>query len=540
MKRTALISVIIVISAAIFFGCNNLLDVDSERYVFDDEYDMSATNDTLYSLFGIFSQLEKLSDDYFLLGEVRADLVDVTENSAEALKQISEFRIKRDNKYISIDDYYSVINNCNYIISKIDTSVVRSGKKVMYKTYAAVKAIRAWTYMQVALNFNKVIYFEKPLLSIQESLRAYPEYDLTQLAPILIADLEPWKDVEIPQLGTVHSYSFSSSFFPIRFILGDLYLWTGKYIEAATEYHDLMYKQGYIINPNYRSTRQVINGAFTGVRYYVWDGAFLNSSPENITSIVSSNQYDYRFDLDSIILNYQLKASDKSIENWKKQKYIYTNQLDTIGDLRLDASVKGNLIVERNNYSGVEPNENTKNYIFKYFFINPSGNTAKQVMPYRVSLLYLRYAEAVNRMGKPHLAMAVLKSGLNRLNINNRNIVPEKEKSTPLQSFMDFTDTRFDNNIGIRSRGLGNTQIDTTFFIIPKGVDTTEYVEDLIVNELALENAFEGNRFHDLMRISIRRDDNLYLATKIAAKHKNDSIAISTKLSDRERWYIRF
>lgn len=540
MKRINIISVIIVITAVLITSCNNLLDVDSERYVFDNEYDLTATNDSLYSLFGLFTQLEKISDDYFLLGEVRADLVDVTENSGEALKQINEFRIQRDNKYICIDDYYSVINNCNYIISKLDTSVTRGGQKVMLKTYAAVKAIRAWTYIQIALNFNKAIYFKQPLLTIQESLRAYPEYSLSELAPILIEDLLPWKDIQYPQPGTVHSYSFRNSFFPIRFILGDLYLWTGKYTEAATEYHDLMFKEGYIINPNYRSNRQVINGAFTGVKNFVWDGVFLNSSPENITSIVSSNQYQYRFDLDSIIYNYQVKASDKAIDNWNSQTYIYSNTLDTIGDLRLDASVKGNLKIERNGYIGVEPETNTKNYIFKYFFINPTANIAKQVMPYRVSLLYLRYAEAVNRMGKPHLAMAVLKSGLNRLNINNRNIVPEKEKSTPLQNFMDFTDARFDNNIGIRSRGLGNTSIDTTHYVIPRGVDTTEYVEDLILNELALENAFEGNRYHDIMRIAIRRDDNMYLASKIAAKHKSDSITISTRLSNRERWYIRF
>ena len=106
---------------------------------------------------------------------------------------------------------------------------------------------------------------------------------------------------------------------------------------------------------------------------------------------------------------------------------------------------------------------------------------------------------------------------------------------------MDFTDTRFQYNIGVHARGCGNMHLAAGYKIppLPSLEDSVKYVEDKIVEELALETAFEGNRFHDLMRISIRRDDPSYLADRVAAKY---SIAIAevirARLEIQVNWYI--
>lgn len=64
------------------------------------------------------------------------------------------------------------------------------------------------------------------------------------------------------------------------------------------------------------------------------------------------------------------------------------------------------------------------------------------------------------------------------------------------------------------------------------------YVEDKIILELALETAFEGGRFHDLMRIATRRGDNAYLADKVAESHTGDKEAIRSKLMVESNWYL--
>ena len=43
------------------FGCERLLDVESDRLVFPDENLLDSPNDTIYSMIGIFSQLESVS-----------------------------------------------------------------------------------------------------------------------------------------------------------------------------------------------------------------------------------------------------------------------------------------------------------------------------------------------------------------------------------------------------------------------------------------------------------------------------------------------
>jgi hypothetical protein len=68
--------------------------------------------------------------------------------------------------------------------------------------------------------------------------------------------------------------------------------------------------------------------------------------------------------------------------------------------------------------------------------------------------------------------------------------------------------------------------------------DSILFVENSISDELALETALEGNRFHDLMRISRHRNDPTYLAKKVAAKHPNNYNHYLNLLSDPQKWYL--
>lgn len=546
MKKISRIIIYLFLSTFSFVGCSDLLDVDSDRLVFADEYNMSGANDTLYSMFGIFSQLQKLSDSYVLLGELRGELMETTDKSDMYLKEINNFNISEKNPYANnLKDYYAVINNCNYVIHNIDTTVMKGGVKVMLKEYAACKAIRAWTYMQIAMNFGSVTYYERPILSVKDANLTYPEYTMEQLAPVLIADLTPWKDVEKPNFGSLYTHQTSLSFFPIRFLLGDLYLWKGSYTndpadyeKAAGEYRDLMYTNSYVVSSNFRSTRQVVNNAFTGNYSIDWVYSFISNNGL-ITAIASTNEFGTKYELDSLTENSEVMASKVAIDNWDKTHYFHSYTLDTLGDLRKFGSVNVNSA-----FSSID--DNGKTYITKYMMINPTARDKKVerlIIPYRVALLYLRYAEAVNRVGKPNLAMAVLKNGLNRTTMTNRMIIPEHEIETPLPNYMNFTDQRFDQNIGIHMRGAGNVQLDTVNFIIPAKdalQDSILYVEDMIQKELALETAFEGNRFHDLMRMAIRRNDNYYLADIVAAKHAENQESVRNKLgANRNYWYLK-
>lgn len=543
MKNIAKIILILFFPLALLPSCDSILEVDSDRHIFENEHRMVSANDTLYSMFGVFSQLQKLADSYVILGELRGDLMDVSENSNRFLREVNQFNFSPNNPFTNnIRDYYAVINNCNYIIHHIDTAVVRGGIKVMQRNYAAAKAIRAWTYMQLMLNFGKVTYYDSPILTIDDAKTDYTVItDIKQLAQLLVDDLQPVKNVSLPNFGSLLGYNTQRSFFPIRFLLGDLYLWMGEYELAANEYRDLMYLNSITITNSVRSTLQVVNNVFTGNPLSVnWNLGFAFGSNEQITNIVASNQHQRYFTIDSLAEARQIVPSEISIQNWLSQRYIHSATVDTLMDMRMVGSISGFEQLFNNTATNLRPRAS----IHKFNLLNPEGNITKQVSAYRAATLYLRYAEAVNRLGKPHLAMATLKHGLRGAVINNNRFVPPSEKDSILPNFMNFSDERFNNNIGVRARGCGNMQLDTTYFVIPRTMlsqdSIIKFVEDLIITELALETAFEGNRFHDLKRVAIRRNDNAYLADRVAAKHApGNREAIRTRLMNRANWVVR-
>ena len=60
-------------------------------------------------------------------------------------------------------------------------------------------------------------------------------------------------------------------------------------------------------------------------------------------------------------------------------------------------------------------------------------------------------------------------------------------------------------------------------------------VEDLIVDEEAMELAFEGTRFFDLLRVAHRRGDTSYLADRVSRRDPS----LRAKLLNKNNWYFR-
>lgn len=558
MKKLNHIVFGLIILALIASSCDSLLKVDSERIMFPENHQIDSPNDSIYSMVGIFTKLQKLADRYVLLGELRGDLMDITENAGLELREINDLDISADNSYNVIEDYYSVINHCNYLVNNIDTALTVRGEQSLLKEYAAAKSIRAWTYMQIALNYGTAKYYTEPLLNIQASQADFPEYTINDLAPLLIQDLEPVKNVQNPggiSLGT--DMSSDKLFFPVPLLLGELYLWNGQYENAAREFHSLIQDKQYVINDRYNSIWTVDNGVFVyrNPMEQSWPDMFVVTNNEEITLISGTTQNGEVDVLNSLCGNtYEIAPSSVAVNNWDTQTYYYNENATISGDLRGDIGSyfeKGSIYIPSFAYSSSNV---TGNMISKYPILYRNSMEAnstfstKAVMIYRIATLYLRYAEAVNRIGKPNLAFAVLKYGMNPEELAYDTIVPRREKySTYTDStgtfidYVNFNDLAFEQNIGVHARGCGNINRGTDFRIPALGTlqDSIDFVEDKIITELALETAFEGNRFQDLMRVAIRRNNPAYLADKVAAKHTGNEQAIRTKLMDENNWYLK-
>jgi starch-binding outer membrane protein, SusD/RagB family len=92
-------------------------------------------------------------------------------------------------------------------------------------------------------------------------------------------------------------------------------------------------------------------------------------------------------------------------------------------------------------------------------------------------------------------------------------------------------------NAGIRGRAFLKAQI------LPVG-DSTTTVEDQIFSEGALELAFEGNRWADLVRVALRRNDPSVIADRVYQKllqeGNSQAATVRAKLMDKNNWFLPF
>ena len=170
-------------------SCQKFYDVESSHLIEADKNHLVDANDTIYSVTGILNKLQAIADRTILLGELRGDLVNINKHTSSDLRDIANFQIGEDNKYNVPSDYYAIINNCNYFIANVDSAQQNNrGERIFKKEYAAVKSIRAWTYLQLVLNYGKVPFVTKPILSKEDAEKSYPMYGINDICDYFLYD----------------------------------------------------------------------------------------------------------------------------------------------------------------------------------------------------------------------------------------------------------------------------------------------------------------------------------------------------------------
>ena len=550
--------------SAFLFGCADLMETDSELVEFEEDNTLNHPTDTVYSVMGIMGKMQLIADRTVLLGEVRGDLLTTTDAANADLKRLAAFDVTTDNRYNSVSDYYAVINNCNYFIQHVDTTLQRRGRTIFTSEYAAVKAFRAWTYLQLALAYGEVPLVTEPVMTEQDAKNEMNKArsGIVDICNYFIADLAPYALVEKPRYGSINGISSEFFFIPVRALLGDLCLWAGRYQEAATWYHDFLNDKDEPrpMNASARSrwntnitefnlatpisgydvtnTRETIS--LIPMEDRIFDGVV--SDLQNVFGSTRENKYFFQVTPSQAMM-------DLSAEQTYCMEFKTDTETDTIyvpkvglmrdvmvGDLRLWSNFSQNSVGGKDEYS----EESTIRQSFNKI-------TSRWVAMYRLNMIYLHYAEALNRCGLPQSAMAVLKYGLCPENVVAYVDSTEQVAAGNLIAFDSNVFTR-ENTIGIHSIGSGDSQANGLYVLpmpsepMATRQDTVNYqiplVEDMIVNELALEGAFEGYRFYDLMRIAMRRNAPEYLAVPISKRNGVVDEALRARLMERRNWYL--
>ena len=577
MKSKSIIGAVLAAIFTIGFttSCEDMFNIESSRVIYEHNHDLGSTADSAYTTTGILQCVREIADRYVILGEVRGDLVEINNLTKTSLRNIAEFNFEDDNEYLNIRDYYAVINNCNYALAKMDTTLAHNNERVMIDEYAAILGIRAWTYMQMAINYGEVPYFTEPITTVAAAEKEYPSLDIKEMAAELIPQLIPYIDYELPTFtGNNQVYP------PLQLVLADLYLWSGDYANAWATYWDyLTTNKNFNLSYGEVNSQEVFKGymgmnaaAIQAVQVlgkstpqttaawnsYFSTGITATTGFENLAYITmeSSSARGKVSELASLFVSddntHQLNASNYLKEICSSQTYIRANYTPEgeVKDHTINLMAGGD---QRRKYHTV--NSITEGEAFEYYdkLVAMSITTGQteyvtpQINIYRRSIVYLRAAEALNALAKEQGSDSLAVMSFNLLKDAYQVFFPKGHvlKTELQQAF-----------IGVHARGCGDVYLDTAVYVLKPNViaqrlyndseqavtfnDTINFIDELIIDELAMEAAIEGNRFGDLIRFAERRNEPEFLAKRVASRKGQNQMddELYNKLMDKANWYL--
>ncbi len=493
------------------YACDDLLDVGSNDFVEEKDAfidDFSARSAVL----GVYALLQNITEQYVILGELQGDLITVTQNADQDLIQVNEHSVDMNNRYADPSGFFQVIANCNEVLHEIHRAQ-ESDKSItdqeMNGYLAELILIRAWCFFTMVKIYGSVPYFEEPVSDYYES------HDKDNLQTI--QDEDYVLDTLLKQLVAMDTFNLNinepSPYFSVRAkrsmnwaLQGEIHLWRNNYLAAKKAYFkviDLISSQGWA--GVYRMP-WVNTLAFNNVNwknFYRCDYSAGDFESHAIFVIPFSKLYNQQHNLQRFFGygeggSYLLRPTDFIINLFQAQKIVNWelqtgHESGTPGDLNRGPGVS---------YDSIDGLPVVSKYaLFREPFDDDAG-----ILIYSSGDFHLNGCEAVCRLGQTVNAIEHLNQG--------------KLYNSPW-------------GIGIRARvNLQN--------VTPVNPGNINEAENLILDERAMELAFEGHRWFDLIRVARHKNNPAFLADMIASKF-TDPVKreeIRSRLMDPNNWYL--
>ena len=307
---------------------------------------------------GLYILQQKLANQLVILGELRGDLLKVTENAEQDLVDIQNFNITTVNKYASPVNFYRLVAACNSLIRDLEINhpeVLNKAEPVNNydKLYGEVVSMRAWTYFNAVRIYGKVPLFPETSMTTGE-IETYVNSPITlnfdkdivfasngyyndttynyQLAlddkflnlPAVIDVFTRELENRIKETGGINDSTVVNpgwdailwSRYSTDCLLGQMYLFDGNYTEAIDNFNNILYN-------NSSTTSYIRFGLDSRFKWGYWKNILTGPDPyEHIFSVSFDSKYNQEHNLQNLFSGiapnqYQLKPTAAATKYWE-------------------------------------------------------------------------------------------------------------------------------------------------------------------------------------------------------------------------------
>lgn len=294
---------------------------------------------------GLYSLQQNLVEQLVVLGELRGDLLKITENATPELVEVYNFNVGKDNPYASPVNFYKLISACNSLIQQLESAypdVLDESQPVNNydRLYGEALCMRAWAYFNAVRIYGKVPYIHESLNSVDEiqeyvnsgaefidsefiefAADGYHNDTIRDTTIVLERKFLNQKAVidsftyqlenRIKAVGVDHSINNGDltwlttvwNDYARHVLLGKMYLFDGNYVKAIEHFDPILYDySSQTSDIKFGLDSRFANGSwgniFEGIRPYehiltLWFGKSYKQSHriQNMLSVVPPNEY---------------------------------------------------------------------------------------------------------------------------------------------------------------------------------------------------------------------------------------------------------
>ena len=519
-------------------SCSDFLEIEPHEQIVLGNF-WNEEGDVLNVIAGCYSAMQKQEwmERAIIWGEARSENLVGGERSSESanIANIAKENLNPNNSYCKWVDFYDVINRCNTIIvyapevAQKDPNYTQSELRA---TIAEASAIRDLCYFYLIRTFRNVPYTTQPFIDDTQTMDL-PATPFADVLDSLTNDLESVVDDAVmyyPETKPIYQTSRITQD-AIHALLCDMYLWKQDYPQAVRHADRVIQSK----QRTYQEEAERVGGATSGLIDKLINGYPLISDAYvsgNAFGRAFTNIFCYGNSSESIFELYFTNDDTRRSNNGVSVMYGSSdkgNGLFCPSDLVANDISDGQFAVFTNrydtrSYENIFRRSATQFVVAKYASQDASVNITSN--PYTVSGQNSRWTQDrchANWVIYRLTDVMLMKAEALILQINtDENGNMSDEDNLRLRTAFTLVDA-----VNRRSYGYSQTTSPLTY----SKYSSKSAMLNLIYDERNRELMFEGKRWYDLVRRSMREGNTNYLVSQAGRKYTNNKTAAESKLS---------